>query len=197
MGGAMGFFDKLKQAADKAADAANGAIDKAGKGDFWAKVSDVAEQFADAAKDAAKDIKEAARQADIESQFKRGTKAGQGTYWAEAVMPDSIPRDRGSNEYFVSIIRANMPDVGIREWVSPREFVPGIDPYHETISLLLYRLGQPVLAILLVPKEQYDNRPIRTTMAACEAACIPPMRFMQEFENRPEYVVGRIRAAIG
>lgn len=193
----MGFFDKLKQAAENASSAANDAIDKAGKSDFWGKVTDVAGQFADAAKDAANDIKEAARQADIESQFKGKVKTGQNSYWAEVVMPVSIPRDRGSNEYFLSIIGANIPNIGVREWVSPREFVPDVDSYHMNISILLYRGGYPVLAILLVPKEQYNNRPVRATMAACEAAGIPVMRFMQEFENRPEYVIGRIRATIG
>ena len=193
----MGFFDRLKQAANKAADAANDAIGKAGKSDVWAKLTDAAGQFADAAKEAGSQIRDMARQADYESQFRGKTETGRQSYWAEAVIPASIPRNRGTNEYFMSLIAANLPDVGVREWVSPTEFVPGVDPYHVNISLLLYRAGRPVLAILLVPKEQYKNRPIVTTMAACEAAGIPVMRFMEEFENRPEYVVGRIRAAIG
>ena len=111
----MGFFDRLKQAANKAADAANDAIGKAGKSDVWAKLTDAAGQFADAAKEAGSQIRDMARQADYESQFRGKTETGRQSYWAEAVIPASIPRNRGTNEYFMSLIAANLPDVGMQQ----------------------------------------------------------------------------------
>ena len=215
----MGFFNKLKEAAEAASAAANEAIDKAGKSDAWASVKDVAGQFADvaettakevrksdvwaklkeAAKDAGESIKHAAEETSAQSQYWGRPKGGKSTFWAEDVMiPDGLPRDHGRDDYFVELIHANMPQLGIYQWVPIQQIDPATDLYAASLNILLVRGdGWPVLAILLVEKEKHNTPTIRSMMASCARAGIPVMRFMREFENRPEYVIGRIRATIG
>ena len=62
--------------------------------------------------------------------------------------------------------------------------------------MLLSRDGAPKLAIFLVSKDKYKPRALIESMNACENAGIPAIRFMQEFDNKPGYVVGRIRTVL-
>ena len=246
----MGFFDKLVQAADKATKATNDAIDKAGKSDAWAKITDVAGQFANAAEETAKDVKKtdawaklsgvagefgdavgataqevkktgfwdrvtdvanqfadaaketgasikrAAEETSAESQYWGRPKGGRKTYWAEdIVLPDGLPKDHGRDDYFADLIRANFPELAMRTWVPITEFNPASDVM-ASANIVLFRGPEAVLTILLVPKDKYKNWATTRLMEASQRSGIPVMRFMREFENRPEYVIGRLRSVL-
>lgn len=65
------------------------------------------------------------------------------------------------------------------------------------LTFVLRQNGAPKLGILLVPKHKYNNKAIRNTMEACQAAGIPCLRFMNEFRNSADYVISRVRHALG
>ena len=212
----MGLFDKLMKAADKAADAANDAISKAGKSDAWAKITDVAGQFADvatetaqevqksgtwakitsAAKDAGESIKRAVAETSAESQYWGRPKGGQGTFWAEVTIPDGLPKDHGRDDYFVELIHANLPELTVCQWVPINQIDPSSELHAASVNILLLRGMVPVLAILLVERNKYKTQAIVGMMDSCTRMNIPVMRFMREFENRPEYVIGRIKSVL-
>lgn len=64
------------------------------------------------------------------------------------------------------------------------------------IPYVLYRDGQPKLAILLIPSAEWNSSEVVSTMAACKSAGIPCQRYFEEFSNREDYVTNRIRQAL-
>lgn len=64
------------------------------------------------------------------------------------------------------------------------------------ISYALYQNGQPKLAILLIPSNEWNSSAVVSTMAACKSAGIPCQRYFKEFRNREDYVVDRVRQAL-
>ena len=65
------------------------------------------------------------------------------------------------------------------------------------ITLLLSNGTSPAMAIFLVPRDKYKPRALIESMNACENAGIPAIRFINEFENEPGYVIGRIKTVLG
>lgn len=64
------------------------------------------------------------------------------------------------------------------------------------ISYALYQDGQPKLAILLIPSNEWNSSAVVSTMAACKSADIPCQRYFIEFRNREDYVEDRVRQAL-
>ena len=64
------------------------------------------------------------------------------------------------------------------------------------VSYVLYLDGQPKLAILLIPSNEWNSAEVVSTMAACQSAGIPCQRYFKEFSNREDYVTNRIRQAL-
>jgi spore maturation protein CgeB len=64
------------------------------------------------------------------------------------------------------------------------------------LSFVLYRNSQPLAAVILCSKYQWDTVAIANTMEACKKAKIPCLRFMREFRNSADYVVDRINSVL-
>ena len=111
----------------------------------------------------------------------------------EDAVPSEI-EDRGSNAYFRELIEKNLPGVSVQEEVPLAEITSEVPAKNRNISLLLTSAGGKKLAVMLVAKNQYRLAAVVNTMNICEDQGIPAIRFMQEFENAPAYVVGRIAA---
>lgn len=64
------------------------------------------------------------------------------------------------------------------------------------ITYLVSKNGQPKVAIIICTKNGYDAKPIRSTIAACEALGITAQRYFVEFRNEASYVCGRVAKAL-
>lgn len=70
------------------------------------------------------------------------------------------------------------------------------DPTRANLSFVLYQNGTPAAAVILCGKYEWNNEQIRATMAACKKAKVPCLRFIKEFRNSADYVVGRINSVL-
>lgn len=70
------------------------------------------------------------------------------------------------------------------------------DKKGQPLSIGLYLDGQLKLGIILCDKNSWNTAAIRQTMELCQAQNIPCLRFIQQFENDPDYVINRIRQAL-
>ncbi len=70
------------------------------------------------------------------------------------------------------------------------------DPSCANLSFVLYRNGTPAAAVILCGKYEWDTEQIRCAMVACKKAKVPCLRFIKEFRNSADYVVGRINSVL-
>lgn len=116
----------------------------------------------------------------------------------EKVIPDVAAMgsslDRSTADYFDEVIRNNMPGYTTSKRVPASSVISNVPSKNVPIDVVLYSNGKPVLAIFVVGKNRYRNLALVQTMNACEASSIPAIRFFKEFENRPDYVMGRVKA---
>ena len=108
----------------------------------------------------------------------------------------SVFSDTSSIMYFTDLIQKNMPEYAVFQYPSIASVLGSAPEKNVNISMLLSRDGAPKLAIFLVSKDKYKPRALIESMNACENAGIPAIRFMQEFDNKPGYVIGRIRTVL-
>ncbi len=64
------------------------------------------------------------------------------------------------------------------------------------LSYVLYRNERPIAAVILCGKYEWNTQQILNTMEACEDSGVPCLRFMKEFRNSANYVVGRINSVL-
>lgn len=102
---------------------------------------------------------------------------------------------KGSAAYFEAVISRNIPGVTIRTDVPLTEITSDI-PYTKVNIDVLVSDGVKKLAIFIPPKDRYRNACYVYTMNACEAKGVTAIRFMKEFRNDPEYVIGRIKGLL-
>lgn len=114
---------------------------------------------------------------------------------AQNVEPSTIT-DRGSAAYFGDLINRNLHGVEVRYDVQLSELSSIDPPVKVPLDVVIYRDGQPSVAIIIVSKNHYRRAGIIFTMNACENSGIPALRFFREFENEPEYVIGRINTVL-
>ena len=108
----------------------------------------------------------------------------------------SVFTDTGSIMYFTDLVQKNLPEYAVFQYPSIESVLGSAPEKNVNISMLLSRAGVPKLAIFLVSKDKYKPRALIESMNACENAGIPAIRFMQEFDNKPGYVIGRIRTVL-
>lgn len=108
---------------------------------------------------------------------------------------NAVP-DTGSIMYFTDLVQKNLPEYAVLQYPSVASVLGSAPEKNVNISMLLSRDGAPKLAIFLVSKDKYKPRALIESMNACENAGIPAIRFMQEFDNKPGYVIGRIRTVL-
>ena len=113
----------------------------------------------------------------------------------EAAVGSEI-EDCGSAAYFGDLIAKNLPDITVEKDVPVESLGQEVPVKRANIDLMLSKDGKQVLAVFLVPKNQYRIAKYINSMNACEDAGIPAIRFMKEFSNEPSYVIGRIKALI-
>ncbi len=99
-----------------------------------------------------------------------------------------------SVEYIEDLINKNLPGIEIKKNVniSAANAEPG--KKYVPVDLVLIKDSKPVLALIICSKNKYRLYGVINTMNACEEKGLPAIRFFKEFENKPEYVIGRIKA---
>ncbi len=159
----MGFFNKLKGALDKLED-----------------VKDVIEKAADT-------IQKSAPAQTTQSQ----------TYTSaptRVTMPVSEKTYNTGDSYFASLItQANFPGYTISTNVRAQTFDSSAHPSCYPISYLFSNGSQPVLAVLVMNKNQYRSMIARGTYKVLEDNGIRYIRFFKGMENESGYVLNRIR----
>lgn len=100
-------------------------------------------------------------------------------------------------EYIEDLILKNLPGVELKKNVniSAASAEPG--KKYVPVDMVLIKDSKPVLALIICGKNQYRLYGVINTMNACEEKGLPAIRFFKEFENKPEYVIGRIKAVAG
>ena len=99
--------------------------------------------------------------------------------------------------YFTDLIQKNLPEFTVKQFASVESVLGSAPEKNVPITLLLSNGTSPALAIFLVPRDKYKPRALIESMNACENAGIPAIRFINEFENEPGYVIGRIKTVLG
>lgn len=191
----MGLFDKLLK---KVTDAAEKGVSNAISGSIRDAVKDVVSDAQEKLGIKEKDLEE-----DV-SMYNR-TPLLLVKEHKERVIPadDAVGSDivnDGSTTtlmYFTDLIQKNLPEYTVTQSASIESVLGSAPEKNTDISLLLTKEGTPVLAIFLVPKNHYKPRKLIESMNALENAGIPAIRFINEFENKPAYVIGRIKTVIG
>lgn len=103
-------------------------------------------------------------------------------------------KDRGSEEYFEDLILKNIPGTQVKTYVPLKELGIASPGFSDSVNVLVYRNGVPSIAIVIVEKVCYDEASVLDVMDACEDAGLPCIRFIYDFANNPDYVIGRIKA---
>lgn len=106
-----------------------------------------------------------------------------------------LPQDcydyHGSVEtYFLEVIRFAFPNLTVKrnQKIGPRRSAP--------VTFLLCRGEQPVLAIILCHKYDFGTDYVNRTIYACRNERIPVQCYYEQFRNRAEYVIRRIRQGL-
>lgn len=105
----------------------------------------------------------------------------------------STVADRGSAAYFEDLITINLPGATVKTNVPLSEVSSENFNKQAKIDVLVSVNGAYKLAIFLPSKNQYKTHAYLNSMNACEAAGVPAIRFMKEFRNDPNYVMGRVK----
>ncbi len=111
-----------------------------------------------------------------------------------ATTPVSAKTYNTGDSYFASLItQANFPGYTITTNVHANTFDAGAHPSCYPISYLFSNGSQPVLAVLVMNKNQYRSMIARGTYKVLEDNGIPYIRFFKGMENESGYVINRIR----
>ena len=98
---------------------------------------------------------------------------------------------RGSVEkYFFEVISFAFPQLTIKrnQKLGPKGSAP--------VTFLLCRGDKPVLAIILCHKYDFATDYVERTVQACSRQRIPVQCYYEQFRNKAEYVIRRIRAGL-
>ncbi len=111
-----------------------------------------------------------------------------------ATTPVSAKTYNTDDSYFASLItEANFPGYTITSRVHAKSFDASAHPSCYPISYLFSNGSQPVLAVLVMNKNQYRSMIARGTYKVLEDNGIPYIRFFKGMENESGYVINRIR----
>ncbi|MCF0115906.1 MAG: hypothetical protein HUJ56_11175 [Erysipelotrichaceae bacterium] len=99
------------------------------------------------------------------------------------------PAITGSIPYFTSIIYERIPGVEVRESVNLSEVSSYCPVQQVKIDILIYKNGNPKVAILLIPKSQLNDVAYTKTMLSLQKSGINVAQFTKEDRNDPTYVV--------
>ncbi|MBP5224095.1 MAG: hypothetical protein J6Z38_00715 [Lachnospiraceae bacterium] len=193
----MGLFDKLfskevmskiEEVQKKAEEAIGGAIDKI------LPDEKKAEEAVQQAQNAAEQVQDTAGQAQTAAQNAVSAAKEQFEILADAV--GSEIENRGSAAYFKEVIEKNLSGTEVKCGVSLEEIGVSEPKRNEPPTAVVYKDGAPAAVLYIVKKNSYRRECYTFAMAACKAAGIPALRFMEEFRNDPGYVAGRVDAVL-
>lgn len=98
------------------------------------------------------------------------------------------------DSHFASLItEANFPGYSISNNVHAKNFDASAHPSCYPISYLLSNGSQPVLAVLVMNKNQYRSMIAKGTYKVLDDNGIPYIRFFKGMENESGYVINRIK----
>lgn len=98
------------------------------------------------------------------------------------------------DSYFASLVtEANFPGYSISTNVYAKNFDATAHPSCYPISYLLSNGSQPVLAVLVMNKNQYRSMIAKGTYKVLDDNGIPYIRFFKGMENESGYVINRIK----
>ena len=104
-----------------------------------------------------------------------------------------VANDSMDKRFEKLITEDNLPGYTVEKNVHVSVFDKAAHPCCYPISYLIKKDGAPVLAILLMNRNQYRSMIARGSYAVLEAAGIPRVNFYRDFENEESYVLNRIR----
>ena len=107
----------------------------------------------------------------------------------------AVYQSEGDADYFASIVE-KIPGAVCEKHVPLSKITAEVPAKAAEIDVLVSVGGAPKAALLLVPKNRYRMTAVVNTMNACEKNGITPLRFFNEFSNKPEYVTERVTAAL-
>ena len=98
------------------------------------------------------------------------------------------------DSYFVSLItEANFPGYSITKNVHAKTLDASAHPSCYPVSYLFSNGSRPVLAVLVMNKNQYRSMIAKGTYKVLEDNGIPYIRFFKGMENESGYVINRIK----
>ena len=107
----------------------------------------------------------------------------------------NLPRDcytyRGKvKDYFLEVITFAFPNLTVKQnqKIGPRGSIP--------VTFLLCRGDKPVLAVILCHKYDFGTDYVGRTIGACARQRIPVQCYYEQFRNKAEYVIRRIRGGL-
>ena len=110
---------------------------------------------------------------------------------------DFVPSDitdRSDPSYIVDLVEKNLPGAAAKKEVPLSEITSDVPEKNMPISVMVSVGGVNKVAVMVVEKNKYRNAAVVNTMNACEDKGIAAIRVFKEFENKPEFVLGRIKA---
>ena len=116
-----------------------------------------------------------------QSQFRAASPVAQKTY------------NTGDSHFASLITEANFPGYSITSNVHAKTLDASAHPGCYPISYLFSNGSQPVLAVLVMNKNQYRSMIARGTYKVLEDKGIPYIRFFKGMENESGYVINRIK----
>lgn len=114
----------------------------------------------------------------------------------DAVSPEPEARRSGPAPdaqvlaYFDYLFHGAFPDWAIRREVPAAEL--GGEAWQAPVNFLFSRNGKNVLAVCICDRDKWANKPFRGTEQTVQQAGITYMRFIEQFSNKPEYVIPRV-----
>ena len=101
------------------------------------------------------------------------------------------------DSYFASLItEVNFPGYSISTNIHPRQLDASAHPSCYPISYLFSNGSQPVLAVLVMNKNQYRSMIAKGTYKVLDDNGIPYIRFFKGLENERGYVMDRIKNSL-
>lgn len=150
------------------------------------------DKISDFVTEAAKEVEKRAETAKVSERLQERTQplSSNNTSWEDY----SLQRSRSELlADFKDIIARNFSEYEVLYNYEARNLDIACHPACTPIEFLFKKNGKYVLAVVIVRQNTYRGMNVIGTRTICENLGIPYLRFFEEYPNKEEYVVPRIR----
>ncbi len=92
------------------------------------------------------------------------------------------------------MIERNFPEYDVIYDYPAFDLNPYCHPASTPVQFMFQKAGKNVLAVVVVKQNTYRGMNVKATQNFCEELGIPYIRFFEEYPNKEEYVVPRIKS---